>query len=269
MQVRFDPYQCFKGSRTPAGLYARQKWLGEEEMPEWKNDFQIQVNALLQDQLPNGSWDHSAIRTIQHLFALHLTVRERTAQITRALEWLIKFFYKNTKKRRENMSGRVTSESLHGLPFTPGSFEHVITGAALFIASIFGYENDSRVTEVYERLCDEGLNKGDRWCGWSCSNNILRALVVHPRYSVSKATLIIVQALSRAQSPSGAWPKGVAFYQTVNALAHLNVSFVDSQLELSFDRLQKTQHRDGTWGRKQKEWTTFLVVHALKNKGLL
>jgi len=47
MQVRFDPFKCFKGSRTPSGLYARQKWLGEAETPEWKNDFQVQVEALL------------------------------------------------------------------------------------------------------------------------------------------------------------------------------------------------------------------------------
>jgi hypothetical protein len=269
MQVRFDPFQCFKGSSTPAGLYARQKWLGEAKTPEWKNDFQLQVEALLQDQLPSGSWDHSPIITIERLFALHLTVRERTEQITKALEWLINFGCKNIEKRRGDMPGRVTSKSLQELPFSPGSVGHLITGATLFLASIFGYDDDHRVTEVYEKLCDEGLKKGDRLCGWSCSNNILRALVVHPGFSLSKATAIIVQALGRAQNPSGAWPKDVPFYQTVNALAHLDVRAVDSQLKVSFERLQKTQHRDGTWGRTQKEWNTFLVVHALKNKGLL
>jgi hypothetical protein len=185
------------------------------------------------------------------------------------LEWLINVGCKNIEKWRGDMPGRVTSKSLQGLPFTPGSIEHVITGATLFLASIFGYDNDPRVTEVYEQLSDEGLKKGYRWCGWSCSNNILRALVVHPRYSLSKATAIIVQALFLAQNPSGAWPKGVPFYQTINALAHLDVRAVDSQLKYSFERLQKTQHRDGTWGGTQKEWNTFLVVHALKNKGLL
>lgn len=269
MKVRFDPFQCFKGSRSPAGLYARQKWLGEAETPEWKNDFQVQVEELLQDQIPYGSWDHSPIITIQHLFALHLTVRERTEQITRALEWLINVVSKNIEKQRGDIPGRVTSKSLHGLPFTPGSVEHVITGATLFLASIFGYDNDPRVTEAYRQLIDEGMKKGDRWCGWSCSNNILRALVVHPSYSLSKATAIIVRALGRVQNPYGAWPKGVPFYQTVNALAHLDVRAVDTQLKVSFERIQKTQHRDGTWGRTQKEWNTFLVVHALKNKGLL
>ena len=269
MQVRFDPFQCFKGSRTPAGLYARQKWLGEAETPEWKNDFQVQVGALLKDQQAYGSWDNSPIRTIQRLFALHLTVRDRTEHITRALDWLINVVCKNIEKQQINMPGQVTSRSLQGLPFTPGSVEHLITGATLFLSTIFSYENDSRVTGVYEKLCDEGLKKGDRWCGWSCSNNILRALVVNPRYALSNATAIIVKALGRAQNPSGAWPKGVPFYQTVNALAHLDSRDVDSQLNLAFERLQKTQHRDGTWGKTQKEWNTFLVIHALKNKGHL
>ena len=90
-----------------------------------------------------------------------------------------------------------------------------------------------------------------------------------PQVFLSKATAIIVQALGRAQNSSGAWPKCVPFFQTVNALAHLDVRAVDPQLKLSFERLLKTQHRDGTWGRTQKEWNTFLIVHALKNKGLL
>jgi hypothetical protein len=31
----------------------------------------------------------------------------------------------------------------------------------------------------------------------------------------------------------------------------------------------RIQNRDGTWGRIQKEWTTFLVVHALRRSAVL
>lgn len=34
---------------------------------------------------------------------------------------------------------------------------------------------------------------------------------------------------------------------------------------LTVQRLDK----DGSWGRTQREWHTFLVVHALRNKGVL
>jgi len=46
MNLRYDPYQIFRLSKTPAGLYVRQKWLGGAETPQWKSDFQETVTAL-------------------------------------------------------------------------------------------------------------------------------------------------------------------------------------------------------------------------------
>jgi hypothetical protein len=80
---------------------------------------------------------------------------------------------------------------------------------------------------------------------------------------------LAVEALARVQNPLGRWPDQVPFCQTVNALAHLNLSQVDMQLERAFKRLYETQHTDGSWGRSQREWNTFLIVHALRNKGVL
>jgi len=33
--------------------------------------------------------------------------------------------------------------------------------------------------------------------------------------------------------------------------------------------LSNTQNVDGSWGDEDREWNTFLVVHALKNKACL
>ena len=44
MRLRNDPYQIFRHSRTAAGLYARQKWLGEAESSQW-NTF-LAIHAL-------------------------------------------------------------------------------------------------------------------------------------------------------------------------------------------------------------------------------
>jgi len=90
MILRYDPYQVFRSSKTPAGLYARQKWLGEAESQQWKIDFRQTVSALLADQLPDGSWNHGSVATVKHLFGLHLTVRSSNAQIEAALAWLLK-----------------------------------------------------------------------------------------------------------------------------------------------------------------------------------
>ncbi|UCG12024.1 MAG: hypothetical protein JSU72_16130 [Deltaproteobacteria bacterium] len=267
MFLRFDPYQIFKCSRTPAGLYVRQKWLDEESTPSWQADFEHTVRQLWREQLSNGSWEHSEIETVRRLFGLHLTVRYETEGITKALEWLIDTGYQAFKGYRKTL--RFRQELLHGLPFTRGSSGFLITGATLFLATIFGYGEDERVLEAYDRLSDEILKKEGHWCGRSCSNNILRAFVVHPVYSQSKATAMAVQYLARAQSPTGSWPSGVPFYQTVNALAHLDSDCAETQVESAFKRLYETQLSDGTWGRQHKEWNTFLAAHALKKKGMI
>ena len=78
MRLRYNPIQAFRSSIIPAGLYARQKWLGESHTKNWKTDFQNTVNDLIEEQFPDGSWGRSITKTIRHLFGLHLTVRDRT-----------------------------------------------------------------------------------------------------------------------------------------------------------------------------------------------
>jgi hypothetical protein len=50
-------------------------------------------------------------------------------------------------------------------------------------------------------------------------------------------------------------------------IAENRVKLQQSEIVLMPDRL--SQNDDGTWGRADKEWQTFLVVHALCNKGVL
>lgn len=267
MKPRFDPLQVFRTSRTPAGLYARQKWLNEENEQRWKADFQATVHSLRAAQSPDGSWGHSVLATVRRLFGLHLTVRNPDEHIMRALDWLIDKTWQPQTANRADKRDPITQAALQGLPLSPGSWPYLVKGAVLFLASIFGRENDERILPLYEALSMEGERKGGRWCGWSCSNNILRAFVVHPIYAESRATTYAVEALARVQSSSGRWPMHVPFYQTLNALAHLKLTAAEVQLEQAFKKLYETQQKDGTWGRSQQEWNTFLVVHALKNKG--
>jgi hypothetical protein len=67
-QPKYDPMQVFTGSKTPAGLYARQKWRHEEDTENWVRDFTENVKVLRASQLVNGSWNNSEINTIQRLF---------------------------------------------------------------------------------------------------------------------------------------------------------------------------------------------------------
>jgi hypothetical protein len=133
----------------------------------------------------------------------------------------------------------------------------------------YGTRCDEADHEGFGLACHDVFREDGRWCGWSCSNNVLRAFVVHPRYSRSTQTTKAVQALGRIQDASGKWPYDIPFFLTVNALVHLDSRAAHKQLETAFKRLRRIPNADGTWGRSHREWKTFLAIHALKNKGKL
>jgi len=154
-----DPYPIFQASATPVGLYARQKWLGEEKDSRWENDFDAAVQRLLAGQSADGVWNRSVIATVQRLFGLHLTVRNPTDPIDKALDRLLALALKKLSRIRKDFSGQITSQDLDSLPFTPGCSGYFLVSATLFLASIFGREDDSRVLEAYEWLNEEGIKK--------------------------------------------------------------------------------------------------------------
>ena len=119
MDLHCDPYQAFRSSKTPAGLYARQKWLEEAETPHWKSDYLNMVNGLLADQLHDGSWHHGSVATIRHLFGLHLTVRSSSVQIEAALNWLLNKLDLQREKIHVDGEDFAAEADLKGLPFIP------------------------------------------------------------------------------------------------------------------------------------------------------
>jgi hypothetical protein len=266
--TRYDPHAVFRESKTPPGLYARKRWL-EESSRAWKTDFQETVALLRTGQGKDGSWNHSVLETIKRLFGLHLTVRESDDAIDRALDWLTERLRTLQGQRRGSFGEALKNTRLRGLPFTSGCGLFFLSGATLFLSSIFGRERSPYALSLYGCLDVLGQARHGRWCGWSCSNNILRAFVVHPLYANRESVSLAVKALGIAQELTGRWPRQIPFYQTVNALAHLESKEGDIQLDNAFKWLYKTQNSDGTWGRADREWNTFLVVHAMKNKKLL
>lgn len=187
MKLRYDPYQVFRFSKTPAGLYARQKCLGEAKTTQWKIDFKQAVAKLLADQLPDGSWHNATIETIHHLFGLHLTVRSSTAQIDAALTWLLEkiaFQAEEIHARDEDVTIAV---SLEGLPFILSLPAMFLTGATLFLSTIFDRESDPEVLALYEWLSTEGTKKKGQWFDEASSHNIFRAMIVHPVFAKDKA----------------------------------------------------------------------------------
>lgn len=264
-----DPFQVFHLRKTPIGLYARQKWLGEGKTASWHSDFNQTVASLKKGQSRNGSWGNSRISTIRHLFALHLTVREPTSAVNAGLDWLTTSILSPISSCEDYPREQITIESLRELPFSPGHYNILMITSTIFLATVFGRGNDDLIIAAYNQLDQECIRKDGYLCGWKCLGNVLRAFVVHDKYSASRSTELLVRALRAIQNPKGNWENDVPFYRTLNALAHLNTLMANSQFELALRRLYKTQSRDGSWGKVEPELSTFLVVHALKRKGLL
>ena len=269
MKLDHDPYNIFRGSKTPAGLYARQKWLGQAETPDWQSDFQERVRMLLKGQSPDGSWRQSPLTTIVRLFGLHLTVRAANNRIDGALDWLMDQIRLEPDAIGIRSEFKIKPSDLHGLPFAVSRPEMFLTAAVLFLSSIFDRQDDPKVLSVYMWLCKQGLAREGLGADTASLHNIFRALVVHPEFAHEDLTAGIIRIYAELQTENGDWSEGLPFYQTLNALAHLDSTQADIQLERAFTRLKKIQNQDGTWGRRQPEWHTFLSIHGLRNKGLL
>lgn len=261
-----DPYAVFRSSTTPAGLYARQKWLGESSTPQWKEDFAAAVTELVRGQSEDGLWRKSAIETIHRLFGLHLTVRSPDPRIDKGLDALLGIA---SAALAETQTDCVAAERLLGLPFRQGSRAAILVPAALFLGSIFGRSAAPDIMALVERtvqVVDHGIDHREK-SSWR--HNLLRALVVHPQYADHPATQRIVAWLADRQTRQGDWGPDIPFYQALNALAHLDTPAAERQTQRAIDHLCASQHADGSWGASQRQWCTFLAVHALRNKGIL
>jgi hypothetical protein len=269
MKLRYNPYQIFVSSNTPAGLYARKKWLEEAATRSWKHDYGEVLEWLWANQSTDGSWHQSPLETIKRLFALHLTVRESSDGIETALNWLLEKINLQGDKIKVVYEGDLTAVSMRGLPFAAGRQDTWMVAAVLFLATIFSRERDPTVLALYQWLSAEGVKNKGLWFDRISSHNIFRAMVVHPVFAQDKATASAVEYLADLQTDRGDWQNELPFYQTLNALAHLELAQADTQLEKAFKWLFENQNSGGTWSRSEPEWNTFLAIHALKNKGIL
>ncbi len=269
VELHQNPLQIFEASKTPAGLYARQKWLDESETSEWQDDFHETVLSLMKGQSEDGSWHDSPLETVRRLFGLHLTLRERTEDIDKALDWLIKRILNHNLLDPPEPMEVLTADAFRGLPFISGQPHLSLVCATLFLAAVFQRRSESAVIAHYRLLSRWVLQYRGNTNAWPDLSNALRALIVHPDFSGDSATAALVDDLSEIQDPRGRWPDPIPFFLTINAIAHLQVDSAHRQWAKALTTLSNIQNVDGSWGDEDREWNTFLVVHALKNKACL
>jgi hypothetical protein len=280
MDFKYSPYAVFKKSKTPFGLYARATWMGESTV-NLNASIERLVNAICKDQRDNGSWSDSVIKTTENLHILSLLAPEKLDVGAKAVDWLLEkehapmvhisgdgspysgLFFKLSHDDVRQIYGR------NDLLFNKGCSGFFKTGAALHFAGIFGQEKDARVSAAFRSL-DRALDiRHGRWCSVPCSNNILRAYVSHPKKRHSAQTKTALGSLEKFQTKQGTWKGTPFFYHTFNTVAHSDLASGRRQVKCAMTRILRSQNRDGTWGRANSEFSTFMVLDGLHQQGIL
>jgi hypothetical protein len=112
-----------------------------------------------------------------------LTVRHPDPCIEKGLDALLGIA---SAAMSETQPDFIQPERLHGLLFTPGPCAAILVPATLFLCAIFGGSTSPQVLALYDlagQVVDHAIDHREK-ASWR--HNLLRALVVHPRYTINK-----------------------------------------------------------------------------------
>jgi len=265
-KLKVCPVNYVANLESPIGIYLRREILKKET----KDDTTLKkklYEKMVADQAADGSWDQLFVHTANSLWNLALLgYGAKDESVKKGLEWLLSiqrhqyrgypgFFYSNNRKDPSLMRSTFYGE------FGPGCTIFYQTTYAIHLFHIFGYDDNKQVqTTINSYLQFWRPN----WCGAWCNINVLRMLIEHPLSAESKQVEDGLKYFAKRQTKTGAW-KGYSFYHTLQAISRSHHDLAKKQLKKAFSAVSKRQNKDGSWGKKEPETETFLVLDALKN----
>lgn len=251
--------------KSPIGIYLRREIYGKENRTDatLKKKLYEQTAA---SQSPDGSWNQLFVETANNLWNIALLgISAEDACVSKGLGWLKSiqthnyngypgFFYSGNRKDASLMRSTFYGE------FGPGCTIFYQTTYAMHLFHVFGLDDEKLQTAVrsYLRFWKPS------WCGTWCTINVLRMLQENRLSAESKQVKETLNYLKERQTKTGTW-RSFPFYHTFNALSRVNHDVAKEQLERAFPLVAKRQNTDGSWGRKESETETFLMLDALRN----
>jgi hypothetical protein len=269
-ELKVNPLNYVANLESPISVYLRRAIFKKEAKTDTTLKRKLYKKTVA-DQSTDGSWDQLFVRTANKLWNLALLDYDaEDGSIKKGLGWLLSiqrhqysgyqgFFYSNNRK-----DPRVMRSTFYG-EFGPGCTIFYQTTYAIHLFHIFGFD-DNRQVQTTVKSYLQFWRPG--WCGAWCTINVLRVLIEHPLSAESKQVDSGLKYLAKRQTKTGAW-KGFPFYHTFHALSRTRHVLAKKQFEKAFPSIVKRQNKDGSWGRKEQETETFLVLDALKNIGTI
>ncbi len=268
-ELEINPLNYVAGIKSPIGVYLRRVIFRKET----KTDMTLKeklYEKTATDQSADGSWNQLFVSTANNLWNLALLGFDAEDEsVKRGLEWLLSiqrhqyrgysgFFHSNNRKDPSLMRSTFYGE------FGPGCTIFYQTTYAVHLFHIFGFDDNTQVQRTVESYLQ--FWRPD-WCGAWCTINVLRMLIEHPLSAESQQVNNGLRYLAKRQTKTGAW-KGFPFYHTFHALSNAHHTVAKTQIKRALPSVFKRQNTDGSWGRKEQETKTFLVLDALRNSGM-
>lgn len=263
--LEVDPINYASTLETPIGIFLREAFAESTEADiTLKGQLHEQITV---DQLADGSWDHLFVRTANNLWNLALLGYDaRDRSVRKGLDWFLSiqkhqyrgypgFFFSDNKQDARAMRSTFYGE------FGPGCTIFYQTAYAIHLFHMFGFDSNQRVQTAMQSYLQFWTPD---WCGTWCTLNVLRMLIEHPLSAHSKQVEDGVRYLAGHQTKRGAW-KAFPFYHTLHALSRASHELAKEQVEKALPLVVQRQNENGSWGRKEPQTETFLVLTALRN----
>jgi hypothetical protein len=269
-QLRTDPLQYVANLESPVGIYLRREVFEKETTPDAVLKKEV-YKKIIVEQSEDGSWGQLFVKTANSLWNLALLgVGAEDPSVKMGLQWLLsiqKEEYKghpgffNLRNRKDPSIMRTT---YYG-EFGPGCTIFYQTTYAIHLLHIFGFDDSEQVKTTIDSYLQFWK---PTWCGAWCNINVLNMLIENPVSKESNVVRNAINYFAGLQSKTGTW-KGFPFYHTLHALSKTNDVNAKNQLDKALTSIIRRQNRDGSWGRKEPQTETFLVLDALKNIGTI
>jgi hypothetical protein len=268
IDLRIDPLDFVGNLETPIGVYLRREVLGKKEDAKLRKRLHEKIASKQSD---DGSWDQLFVHTANNLWDLALLgYGARDKSVKKGLDWLLTtqthtyhdhpgFFY--SPNRRDPSLMRETSYG----EFGPGCTIFYQTPYAVHLFHVLGLDDREEVQQTVKSYLKFWT---PTWCGSWCTINVLRMLIEHPRSASSKRVMEGLKYLAGRQTKTGAW-KSYPFYHTFRAISRARSKVAGTQIENALPSVIRRQNKDGSWGKKDRESSTFLILDGLENAGIL
>jgi len=266
ISFKIDPSTYAAKLATPIGIYLKRE-VFENTSSADATLTKTWHDKIAAAQSADGSWDHVFVYTANNLWNLALLGYDsEDKSVRKGLEWLLSiqrhlyhgypgFFMSENRKDASTMRSTFYGE------FGPGCTIFYQTAYAVHLFHMFGFDQNKQVQTTVNSYLQFWR---PTWCSAWCTINVLRMLIEHPISMESEKVEAGVKHLARRQTKTGAW-KGFPFYHTFHALSKAHQEVATKQVRKALPSIVRRQNPNGSWGKKNQETETFLILDGLKN----